>query len=193
MQPTFLGSCGSALKTIVSKNLFSASELESIDRRRRSKAHGSRGRATTSGASLIAAAVADRRTGVSIVPLHSAQRVSPSGKRSGGKRRLQLEHRGHPMLGDFSKPRGRSASLLRVGIRTRLVVFQSPAKQLRAAPDKALAAGGAGVPNAGLCQCRRLKAERIAFGRGPPFPEPLGFWRRKSRRSFSHWSAVPAS
>jgi hypothetical protein len=67
----------------------------------------------------------DRAPGVLLGPtgLHSAQRVSLSGKRSGGLRRWQLEHLGHPMRGDFNKPLGRSASLLRTG---RLAVFDPP-------------------------------------------------------------------
>ena len=71
-----------------------SSSQRASTRRKRSNAHFSFGFAMMFGASLMT----DRTTGASIVIvcLHSSQRVSPSRKRSGGKRRLQLEHRGHP-------------------------------------------------------------------------------------------------
>jgi len=83
-------------------------------------------------ASLIPAAGDDRVTGALLVPtclLHSTQRALLSEKRSGGKRRLQSEHRGHPMLGDFNKPRGRAPALLRTGS---LIAFNLPQNRFKA-------------------------------------------------------------
>ncbi len=156
-------------------------------RRKRSNAHLSRGRATTFGASLMAA-VDDRTTGVSsIVPTcrHSSQRGSPSRKRSGGKRRLQFEHRGHPMLGDFNNRRGRSASPITSGNQNELGRLPPAAGQLRGAADRVLAVVGGRVPNFEPWSSRPLAAEQISFGQGPPFLEPLIFGRSKCRHSFS--------
>ena len=143
-------------------------------RRKSSKAHVSRGRAVTFGASFTAGA--DRTAAALFVStcLHSVHRVSPLEKRSGGRRRLQLEHRGQPM------PLKQMPRADRKRFANALGRLRLAARPPRGAAHRARSALDARAPNSGRPTVRNRSAEQISSGQYLPFPAQLRFSRRSS-------------